>query len=193
VTLCVASWGQDLLAQIGIDWKIAVTQEQVAYFVPPDLRSFAPDRFPIWIWHGDPLFYGFPVYGEVAVKVSLDVSGLFVTPDSRSFEPRREETERFAAFLRQYLPTSAGPELYSKTCVYDMPADRDFILDRLPGHPRIVFGNGAGHAAKFSSLLGKILADLAERGETEHPIDAFRADRPALMEPDFEPVFRLRE
>ena len=84
-----------------------------------------------------------------------------------------------------------GPELLSKTCVYDMPPDRDFIIDRLPGHPAITIGIGAGHAAKFASLLGKILADLATSGGTAHPIGAFRADRPALTDPGYEPDFRL--
>jgi sarcosine oxidase len=61
----------------------------------------------------------------------------------------------------------------------------------LPGHPRIMIGMGAAHAAKFASLMGKILADLAIDGRTTYPIDAFRANRPALTDPAFTPVFRL--
>ena len=72
-----------------------------------------------------------------------------------------------------------------------MPPDRDSIIDQVPGHPRITVGIGAGHAAKFAGLLGKILADLATSGTTPYPIDAFRADRPALTDPRFEPVFRM--
>ena len=40
----------------------------------PDLRPFAPDRFPVWIFHGavfdgeETSYYGFPVYGEAGVK-----------------------------------------------------------------------------------------------------------------------------
>jgi len=44
-----------------LNWRMTLTQEQVSYFATPNLRDFAPDRFPIWIWHGEPLFYGFPV------------------------------------------------------------------------------------------------------------------------------------
>jgi sarcosine oxidase len=61
----------------------------------------------------------------------------------------------------------------------------------VPGHPEITVGIGAGHAAKFASLLGKILADLATGGGTSYPIEAFRADRPALTDPGYEPEFRL--
>ena len=97
-----------------------------------------------------------------------------------------------AEFLRQRLPGAVGPELYSKTCVYDMPPDRDFVVDLVPGHPRIAVAIGAGHAGKFATLLGSILADLATRGGTTWPIEAFRSDRPALTDPDYTPEFRLR-
>ncbi|MGW4031264.1 N-methyl-L-tryptophan oxidase [Streptomyces sp. NPDC004838] len=192
VVLCVASWAGELLPSLGVDWQITLSQEQVGYFATPNLREFAPDRFPIWIWHGERLFYGFPVYGEVAVKVARDLSGRWVTVDSRTHEPLPEETELLADFLRTHLPRALGPELVSKTCVYDLPADRDFILDKLPGHPRITVGIGAGHAAKFASLLGEILAELAVDGRSKYPIDGFRADRPALTDPDREPTFRLQ-
>jgi sarcosine oxidase len=191
VVLCVASWLPALLGDLGLNWRITLSLEQVSYFATPHVRDFTPDRFPMWIWHGQHLFYGFPVYGEVAVKAARDMTGRFVTQETRSFEPDPRETELIASFLRERLPGAVGPELMSKTCVYDMPPDRDFILDRVPGQPRITVGIGAGHAAKFASLLGKILADLATRGETSYPVDAFRADRPPLTDPGFEPVFRL--
>lgn len=191
VVLCVASWIDSLLPDLGLKWNITLSQEQVSYFATPHVRDFLPDRFPIWVWHGEPLFYGFPVYGEVAVKVGRDMSARFVTQETRSFDPDQAETELLGKFLEQSLPAAAGPELYSKTCVYDMPPDRDFILDHVPGHPRVVVGNGAGHAAKFGSLIGRILADLATEGTTEYEIDAFRADRPALTDPDYVPAFRM--
>jgi sarcosine oxidase len=72
-----------------------------------------------------------------------------------------------------------------------MPPDRDFLVDRLPGEERVLVCVGAGHAAKFAGLLGRILADIAHRGETTYPIEAFRADRPAITDPDFPPHFRL--
>lgn len=163
----------------------------MCYFATPHVRDFAPGRFPVWLWHGDPLFYGFPVYGEVAVKAARAMTGRFVTQETRSFEPDRSETDLVAAFLRERLPGALGPELYSRTCVYDMPPDRDFIIDHVPGQPAITIGIGAGHAAKFASLLGRILADLATSGSTTYPIGAFRADRRALTDPGFEPVFRM--
>jgi monomeric sarcosine oxidase len=191
VVLCVASWLPALLGDLGLNWRLTLSQEQVSYFATPHVRDFTPDRFPVWIWHGEPLFYGFPVYGEVAVKAARGMTGRFVTQETRSFEPDPRETDLIASFLHQRLPGAVGPELYSKTCVYDMPPDRDFIIDQVPGHPRITIGIGAGHGAKFASLLGKILADLATGGTTSYPVGAFQADRAALTDPRFEPVFRM--
>lgn len=133
----------------------------------------------MWIWHGDPLFYGFPMYGEPAVKLGRDMTERWVTSDTRSFEPDPQETAYLKEFLGRLLPEAVGPELYSRTCLYDMPADRDFILDHVPGHPRVVVGMGAGHAAKFGSIAGKILAELSLNGSTDYPVEPFRADRPA--------------
>lgn len=191
VVLCVASWASRLLPALGLDWNITLSQEQVSYFATPNVREFSADRFPMWIWHGEPLFYGFPIYGEVATKIGRDLTGRWVTLDTRSYEPDAGETRLLEEFLGRHLPGAVGPELYSKTCVYDMPPDRDFILDTVPGHPRIVVGMGAGHAAKFASLIGEILAELATKGSSRHPIEAFRADRPALSDPDFVPTFRM--
>ncbi|NED96281.1 N-methyl-L-tryptophan oxidase [Phytoactinopolyspora alkaliphila] len=190
-TLCVASWTPGFCSNLGLDWRLTLSQEQVSYFATPNLRDFAPERFPIWIWHGDSFFYGFPVYGEVGVKAARDMRGHPVTQETRSFVPDPQEAAIVAEFLDHRLPGVVGPELTSKTCIYDMPPDRDFILDFVPGHPRLTVGVGAGHAAKFAALIGEILADLATIGTTQHPIDAFRADRPALTDPAFEPTFRL--
>jgi sarcosine oxidase len=191
VVVCVASWLERLAPSLGIDWQVTLTEEQVTYYATPNLRDFAPDRFPIWAWHGEHLFYGFPVYGEVAVKVARDMRGVWTTIDDRTYEPDPAEEDLLRGFLEQRLPGAVGPVLGSRTCVYDMPPDRDFVLDVVPGHPRVVLGIGAGHAAKFACLIGRILAELAIDGTTRYPIAPFAIDRPALTDPDFVPTFRL--
>lgn len=192
VVVATAWWTDDLLHDLGQTWRTTISQEQVCYFATPAIKDFSIGRFPLWVWHGEVVYYGFPVYGEVAIKVSRDVTGNFVTQQTRTHEPSAEETEFLAAFVRSHLPTGAGRELYSKTCVYDMPPDRDFIIDALPGHPRIIVGNGAGHAAKFSGWFGEVLSELVVDGRSSHPIEAFRADRPQLVDPAFTPAFALR-
>ncbi|WP_072313169.1 N-methyl-L-tryptophan oxidase [Agrococcus sp. Marseille-P2731] len=193
LVVAAASWLGDLMPDLGLRFRLTLSQEQVGYFSGPNLADFAPDRFPIWIHHGEEaVHYGFPVYGEAAVKVARDMRGHFIDSDQRVFVGDDDEPRRLHAFLAQHLPGAAGSLLMSKTCVYDMPADRDFVLDTLPGHPHVAVFNGAGHAGKFASLVGSILADLLTVGATPHDIGAFRLTRPAIVDPDFEPVFRLR-
>jgi sarcosine oxidase len=191
--VAAGAWTSKVLRQVGVELPITCTQEQVTYFRTPDLEQFSPERFPVWIWHGGPesSFYGVPVYGEPATKAGQDVGGDVVTVDTRTFEPNEIVLMNLRGFLERYIPDSLGPELYTKTCLYDMPPDREFVLGVLPEHPQISVFNGAGHGFKFASLVGKILGELAVYGRTEYQIEAFRVDRPALTDPTYEPAFAM--
>jgi len=193
VVVCAGAWTRELLRGLGHDWPIRLTHEQVTYFETPNLAAFAPSRFPVWVWHGDgdDEYYGFPVFGEVATKAAQDLGGRETSLDAWPVPPDAERVARVARFCEAILPGYTGPELRTRSCLYDMPPDRDFVVDRLPGEPRIAVCIGAGHAAKFAGVLGRILAELVADGATELPIDAFRADRPALADPGFRPGYRL--
>jgi len=190
VLVAAGAWTNSILGTLGITWPLTVTQEQITYFATPNLRQFTPDRFPIWIWRAPEEFYGFPIYGEVATKAGQDVGGEEVTVETRTFDPNPRTKDRLIRFLETHIPEFLGPELYTKTCLYTMPPDRHFVIDALPGHPRITVAVDAGHAFKFATLIGRILSELALDGKTGYPIGAFRADRPALTDPTFQPVFR---
>ncbi|MGP3536664.1 N-methyl-L-tryptophan oxidase [Microbacterium sp. RD1] len=191
LVVAAASWLGALMPDLGLSFPLTLSQEQVGYFTTPNLADYTPDRFPIWIHHGDEVHYGFPVYGEAAVKIARDMRGRFVTSEERAFEGDDDEARILHRFLATHLPGAAGAPLVNRTCLYDMPADREFVLDTIPGHPHVAVFNGAGHAGKFASLMGRILADLTTSGHTEHPIDAFRLTRPAIVDPDFPSAFRL--
>jgi sarcosine oxidase len=185
VVLTADAWTNRLLAGLGRQLPLTVTQEQVTYYATPHLRQFAPDRFPVFMWHGRDNFYGFPVHGEVATKLGQHNGGHPVTAETRTFEPDPVREERQLAFLAEHLPDFAGPRLYTKTCLYTVPPDQHFVLDTLPEHPGVSVAVGAGHAYKFASLVGQVLADLALRGKSDHPLEDFRLDRPALTDPEY--------
>jgi sarcosine oxidase len=84
-------------------------------------------------------------------------------------------------FLRRRLPAALGSLQLVKTCLYTLTPDRDFVIDRLPGHPEVSIAIGAGHAFKFASVIGRILAELALGGTTHSDIAAFSADRAILQ------------
>ena len=53
-----------------------------------------------------------------------------------------------------------------------------WIIDKHPEYNHIVFAGGcSGHAFKFSTLIGKILSDLATTGTTPHDISLFQISR----------------
>jgi sarcosine oxidase len=185
------SWTDQVLAHVGVNLGISVTQEQVTYWAMPNVRDFSVGRFPIWMWHGPEVMYGFPIYGEVATKAAIDASGPIVTTDTRTYAEDSERVRRLEAWLRIHIPGFLGPKLYTKTCLYDMPRDRNFIVDCLPQHPQILVCSGAGHAYKFAGLLGKILSELAVDGRTVHPIEAFRITRQACADPSYPLAFRM--
>jgi sarcosine oxidase len=84
-------------------------------------------------------------------------------------------------FVQHYLPEAFGPVIYTKTCLYTMPPDRDFVIDTLPGYPNCFIAIGAGHAFKFASVIGKTLSELAVDGATPADLEPFRFNRPLLM------------
>jgi sarcosine oxidase len=181
VVLAGGAWNPVLLAMLGAQLPITLTEEQVTYFATPKVAAFTPDRFTVFGYIADEgLYYGFPVYGEVAVKIGIDGAGPVVTPQTRTDIPDEARVRQVLAFLERYLPGAVGPELYTRTCCYDFPPDRDFIVDYVPGSERVLVCVGAGHAGKFAALLGRILTELALDGASQFPVSAFSATRPAL-------------
>ena len=193
VILATDAWTNDLLGSLGRRLPLTITREQVTYFACPDPAAFAPERFPIWIWMDEPSFYGFPTYGEPGPKAAQDVGGEECTPRTRTFEVNRPAHARLLAFLERYLPGAVGPDILTRTCIYTLTPERDFVVDRLPDHPGVVLALGAGHGFKFASVLGRILVELALDGETPSAaeIEAFRIDRPVLLEMKPAASFRI--
>ncbi len=186
VVVCADAWSNDVLAGLGVSLPLTVTLEQVTYFAPDDLAAHSPGSLPLWIWMDEPCYYGFPAYGEATVKAAQDCGGPVVDPESRTFDADPEMESRLAAHLARMLPGS-GPPVRSLRCQYTLTPDRDFLIDTVPGHPNVVVGLGAAHGFKFAPTFGRILADLADSGETTSHIADWGFDRPGLTDPDYEP------
>jgi monomeric sarcosine oxidase len=181
LVITAGAWSNRILAAFGVKLPLAVTQEQVTYFACARPEDFQPERFPVWIWMDDPCFYGFPVFGEAGTKAGQDAGGREVTAESRSFEPDGAALQRVRDFLGRYIPGALGPIIYTKTCLYTLTPDRDFVLDRVPEHPEAVIAIGGGHGFKFAAVVGKILAELAADGHTTYDLQPFQIDRSILQ------------
>jgi sarcosine oxidase len=183
VVVCADAWTGPLLTPLGIHLPLTVTLEQATYFAPERPADFAPGRMPLWIWMDEPSFYGFPSYGEPTVKAAQDCGGPVIDPDARGTEPDPAMLDLLAGHVRAMLP-GAGPPVRSLRCQYTLTPDRDFVIDRVPGHPSLVVGLGAGHGFKFAPTFGRLLADLVT-GERDAVSPTFALDRPALTEPSY--------
>ncbi len=186
VVLAADAWTNDLLEPLGAPLPLTVTREQVTWLEAKEPGAFQLGRFPIWIWLDQPSFYGFPTYRGPGPKVAEDVGGRETTARTRSFATDPDCLGRVERFLATRMPGAVGRAVATKTCLYTLTPDRDFVLDRLPGHPGVVVALGAAHAYKFAALFGRILADLALDPERRAPgpeLALFALDRPTLRQP----------
>ncbi|HET7727589.1 MAG TPA: N-methyl-L-tryptophan oxidase [Candidatus Limnocylindrales bacterium] len=196
VILATDSWTNELLEPLGQTLPLTITEEHVSWFLPARApERFGPDRFPVWIWMDEPSFYGFPTHAAPGPKVGQDVGGRVVTHATRTFRPDAAAEQRMADFLDARLPdlgpAGGGRVATSRTCLYTLTPDRDFVLDRVPGLPSTYLCLGSAHAYKFASVLGRILAELVLDGTTPSAseLSGFAIDRPALREPSGAPTF----
>ena len=117
---------------------------------------------PFLVATADRMFYGFPAVADGAVKVAEHFSGARIAgPDAVDRTIAAGDTAPVDAFVAAYMP-GLGARTRSTVCLYPMSWDEHFILDRLPGDPRIVIGAGlSGHGFKFAPVIGEALAGLA--------------------------------
>jgi sarcosine oxidase len=178
-------WAPQVLADLEL--PLAVERNVMYWFRPAEPAIFQPDRLPIYIYEydRDRFIYGFPAVEEDGgVKVARHHSGELCTPETVRREVGPDEVAGMRAILAGTLPRLDGELVRAVACMYTNTPDGHFIIDRHPRHPRAVLACGcSGHAFKFASVLGEILADLADDGRTGHPIALFRMDRFAASAP----------
>ncbi|CAG8125279.1 unnamed protein product [Penicillium salamii] len=179
VILSADAWVNKLLRPLGAEIQgLTVMQEQVTYFKPLDPERYDPKNFPVWIWGDDPVYYGFPAYGEPSIKAGQDRQRNVMHPDHRTFAPSPELLNKLTKFMDTIIPEH-GPELRTVTCQYAVTPDRQFMIGPLKNHPDIILAQGNGHAFKFSPAIGRVAAELAIDGETKEDISLFPVPDPS--------------
>lgn len=171
-------WAGQLLARYGA--FLRVMRQVVQWFGTRDDASFRRDVFPLYIADtSQGHFYGFPVLNANGAKVAQHYGAPEVNVPSeieRDIKPQDEETIR--AFLREHLPGINGPCHRTSVCLYTLTPDRHFVIDLHPDYANVALAAGfSGHGFKFASVVGEILADLADKGNTDLPIEMFRINR----------------
>jgi sarcosine oxidase len=178
--IAAGAWSGQLLGDLGI--RFEVLRKSFYWYEAPEI--YAESRgAPGFIYETDAgNFYGFPDIKQQGLKIGEHTNGLPVTdPLVVDRSPDSEETARIDRFLSAYLPDVTRLELAFATCLYTLSPDRNFVIDRHPEYPQVCFAAGlSGHGFKFVPVLGEALADLAERGKTNLPIEFLSCRRAAL-------------
>jgi sarcosine oxidase len=161
---------------------LEVTRQFFAWFKPGQPRLFQPDQFPCWMIADNKrtgVLYGFPFlstreFGEPSgVKLAWHHRGIKTDPDNVDRAVSAVELQELRNMISEYIPALASADCVGmKTCLYTHSPDDDFIIDHLPGYDNdVTIACGfSGHGFKFVSVVGEILADLATKKSTDHPI-----------------------
>mgnify|MGYP000474668502 CR=1 FL=1 len=184
IVLTVGSWAKGLLAQQGINLPLKIMPCQLGFYQPGTPTDFEPGKFPVFFAHMN------GPYGEMPYGIPHEDSsiGLKITtfygwdtvekPSEVDYTPSQDWTERIRDFARQYIPDAAGPLISTRRCLYTLTPDKDFVIDQHPNYPQVVIGAGfSGHGFKFTTLMGKMLSDLAIEGQTPHNTSLFKLSR----------------
>ncbi|HVG63629.1 MAG TPA: N-methyl-L-tryptophan oxidase [Hyalangium sp.] len=162
VVVAAGPWTARLLARF-VPLPFTVTRQTYCHFEPDvPVEEYGADRFPVWIDFATN-FYGFPHDGRApGVKVAWHETGLPTDPDRVDRELHESDREPLRRYCAQHLPGLSPRVRFEKVCLYTMSPDKDFVVDHLPGEPRVTLVGGlSGHGFKFTVLLGRIAAWMA--------------------------------
>ena len=184
LVITAGPWAGQIMFGLRLPLEI---ERAVLYWFEPHggIEPFLPERFPIFISESEDglLPYGIPAVGGAGggVKVSFYHApdpAVIETPASIQRSVTEEETERMHQHIERLIPALRGPLVRSTVCMYTNTPDKNFLIDLHPAFPQVSIAAGfSGHGFKFCSVVGEILADLAESGETRHDLQPLRLGR----------------
>jgi sarcosine oxidase len=178
LVITAGAWEQDLLPNLrGL---IQPERQVLGWFGLRQPELFAPERFPVFnVAVEEGRFYGFPAFGIPGFKFGRWHHLAEATdPDAVDRTVHERDRALLRNFAQRYFPEGAGPGLQFKVCLFTNTPDEHFIVERHPDEPAVVYASAcSGHGFKFCSVMGEILADLVQNGETSHDITMFRSDR----------------
>ncbi len=179
VVLATGPWVHKLLRDLHL--PVRLTRQYLLYFSGLPYSLFGVGAFPAFISSD---LYGFPMHstdngqGPCWLKAASHSFGSPIDPDEIA-PPEEQVIARVARKVRALLPALQQAELaHIDSCMYDVTPDEDFILDKLPDDPRIVFATGlSGHGFKFGLLLGELLSSMICETQPAVSLERFRLAR----------------
>lgn len=182
VLITAGAWARDLIRMAtGDDLPLVPWRAQLVFYEPSPMMAaqHRSENMPCFIFHRGRaihhVVYGIPAHDEFGVKAAFHGGQAFAHPDAIDRHPDADEAERVRATIGPLIPALQRAAIQSaRVCLYTITPDDHFIIDRHPAHPRLTVGAGfSGHGFKFSTLVGKMLAELALDGATAHERNLF--------------------
>ena len=177
LVVTAGAWATRLLRDIGVSLSV---MRQVLHWFASDPANFRRDRFPVFLTDTpEGQFYGLPAIDRRGVKVARHYGAPELpAPEGVDWSVDSSDADGVRAFLRTYLPSADCPPSDAKVCMYTLSPDRHFVIDIHPLFPQVAIAAGfSGHGFKFASVVGEVLADLAETSHTRHDIAMLRTGR----------------
>ncbi len=178
LVVTAGAWDADLVDVLD---GLAVPERQVlAWLQPTRPERFRPVNFPVFnLLVDEGRFYGFPVFGVPGFKFGkYHHLEEVVDPETLDRETHDYDEQLLRDFAERYFPDGCGPTMDLQTCMFTNTPDNHFVIDLHPDYEQVSFASPcSGHGYKFASVIGEVMADLAETGITRHDISLFRLDR----------------
>lgn len=178
LVIAAGAWANRLLAPLGVEIPLEVTQEVLTYFPPTGDVSHRVGYMPVAIdYHTESPFYLVPQVDVPGMKVGWHHTGSEAAPENRE-AASRAIVEGAQGWIDRLFPYLEREPLEVQTCLYTNTPDYHFVMDHHPEHEHIVIGAGfSGHGFKFGPVLGQFLAQIAQEEAPLLSLEPFSLER----------------
>lgn len=122
-------------------------------------------------------FYGFPAIDgpDGGLKVATESYEHTTTPDDRQHPASQHEIHAiYERCVAPHLPWLGPAPLRTVSCLYTSTRGSRFVIDRHPGHERVMVVSAcSGHGFKHSPAIGEAVAQLLTDGASEADLGPF--------------------
>ena len=135
---------------------------------------------PVYVWQMQNeryYYYGVPNVGD-GVKAAKDHDGELSSPDHVRREVTKEDEAPVRQFVKRNIPAVDDSPTSSTTCLYTNTPDGHFIIDFHPNHRNVMIVSPcSGHGFKFASVIGEVVQQMVNDGESKLDISLFKISR----------------
>ncbi|XP_019643436.1 PREDICTED: peroxisomal sarcosine oxidase-like [Branchiostoma belcheri] len=181
LVLTCGPWAGDVMAGIGLHPPLQVMPINLLYMRKSQGALLSVrDDFPC-MFDDDNEVGAFPSLEHPETLKGGTDRGHTAHPDRRDAD-MAAQLAADQAFLRDYVckhfPDFENRPCLVERCMYTNTPDGNFILDRHPTHPNIVFGTGfSGHGFMAAPVVGQLLCQMVLDQPTSHDVTPFSLSR----------------